>query len=152
MHLVGDGVRRAEYVDLANSLGAPVVFHGRVAHEAVPEYIAAADLCLAPYDAGAFSSGELGYSTMKIPEYLGVGRPVVSVPSGRIRTLLQEGETGFMFSNDLQSWMRFMGALPSRERMHEMGAAAEKSKLTSWEDTARGYLSLCERELAARPR
>jgi glycosyltransferase involved in cell wall biosynthesis len=89
---------------------------------------------------------------MKIPEYLSVGRAVVSVPSGRIRTLVKDGETGFLFENDVGHWGRFLAALPSRDRLREMGVAARASQLTSWEDTARGYLALCERELAARPR
>ncbi len=149
LHIVGDGVRRAEYQALASSVGAMTVFHGTVEHQEVPWFIAAADLCLAPYDAAAFTSGELGYSTMKIPEYLSVGRAVVSVPSGRIRTLVAEGETGYLFPNEVAPWTRFLGMLPSRDRLREMGVAAAASKLTSWEDTALGYLSLCERELAA---
>ena len=152
LHVVGDGVLRAEYEAQAAATGARVVFHGKVEHELVPWFIAAADLCLAPYDAAAFTSGELGYSTMKIPEYLGVGRAVVSVPSGRIRTLVKEGETGFLFANDSEHWRRFMAALPSRDRLREMGVAATATRLTSWEDTARGYLALCERELVARRR
>lgn len=152
LHVVGDGVRRAEYQALASSTGARVVFHGTVEHREVPWFIAAADLCLAPYDAAAFTSGELGYSTMKIPEYLSVGRPVVSVPSGRIRTLVAEGKTGYLFPNEAARWSEFLGALPPRDRLREMGVAAAASKLTSWEDTALGYLSLCERELAARNR
>jgi glycosyltransferase involved in cell wall biosynthesis len=152
LHVVGDGVRRAEYEVQAAATGARVVFHGKVAHERVPWFIASADLCLAPYDAAAFTSGELGYSTMKIPEYLGVGRAVVSVPSGRIRTLVKNGETGFLFPNESAHWRRFLAALPSRDRLREMGIAATATRLTSWEDTARGYLELCERELAARPR
>lgn len=152
LHLVGDGVRREEYAAMTEGAGRTVVFHGRVEHDTVPRYIAAADLCLAPYEPAAFSSGELGYSTMKIPEYLSAGRAVASVPSGRIRTLVQEGETGFLFANQPDEWVRFFGAMPSRERLREMGARAAVSKLTSWEDTARGYLSLCERTLAARRR
>lgn len=152
LHVVGDGVRRAEYEAQAAARGARVVFHGKVEHERVPWFIAAADLCLAPYDAAAFTSGELGYSTMKIPEYLAVGRPVVSVPSGRIRTLVKDGETGFLFANESGRWGRFLAALPSRDRLREMGIAATATRLTSWEDTARGYLALCERALAARPR
>ncbi|MBK6452531.1 MAG: glycosyltransferase [Proteobacteria bacterium] len=149
LHVIGDGVRRAEYESLAASARARVVFHGKVEHERVPWFIAAADLCLAPYDSAAFSSGELGYSTMKIPEYLSVGRAVVSVPSGRIRTLVKEGETGFLFANEPESWARFLRALPSRDRLREMGESAAALKLTSWEDTALGYLSLCESALAA---
>ncbi|MGB7738376.1 MAG: glycosyltransferase family 4 protein [Steroidobacteraceae bacterium] len=150
LHVVGDGVRRAEYESLAASSRARVVFHGKVEHERVPWFIAAADLCLAPYDSAAFSSGELGYSTMKIPEYLSVGRAVVSVPSGRIRTLVKDGETGFLFANEPEGWARFLRALPSRDRLREMGESAAASKLTSWEDTALGYLSLCESALAAK--
>jgi glycosyltransferase involved in cell wall biosynthesis len=147
LHLVGDGVRREEYRELAAATDAPLVFHGRVAHSEVPTYIAAGDLCLAPYDAAAFSSGELGYSTMKIPEYLSVGRAVASVPSGRIRSLVHENETGFLFANLAANWRAFLGNLPSRERLREMGAAAASTELTSWEDTARGYLAICEEYL-----
>jgi glycosyltransferase involved in cell wall biosynthesis len=147
LHVIGDGARRDEYQQLANSGGARVVFHGKVPHAAVPMHIAAGDLCLAPYDAVAFSSGELGYSTMKIPEYLSAGRPVVSVRSGRIRSLIAEGECGFLFDNTFAEWQRFLAKLPARERLHAMGTAAARVALPSWEDTARGYLALCEHQL-----
>jgi glycosyltransferase involved in cell wall biosynthesis len=147
LHVVGDGFRGEEYRQLAAGAGAKVIFHGRVPHSDVPNYIAAADLCLAPYDASAFSSGELGYSTMKIPEYLSVGRAVASVPSGRTRMLLQEGETGFLFNNDVSRWTAFLDHLPTRERLQMMGAAAAQVRLPSWEDTARSYLSLCTQQL-----
>lgn len=147
LHIVGDGFRREEYQRLAAAAHLPVVFHGRVAHSEVPNFIAAADLCLAPYDATAFSSGELGYSTMKIPEYLSVGRAVVSVPSGRTRMLIREGETGFLFNNEVEKWASFLQHLPTRERLGEMGAAASQVKLPSWDDTASSYLSLCRHQL-----
>jgi glycosyltransferase involved in cell wall biosynthesis len=149
MHIVGDGERGEQYRELAKQLRVPVVFHGRVPHREVPWYIAAADLCLAPYDPAAFSSGELGYSTMKIPEYMSTGRAVVSVPSGRIRSLVKEGETGFLFDNRLEQWQSFLRQLPSRERLREMGAAASRVKLPSWDDTASAYLDLCWRQLEA---
>jgi glycosyltransferase involved in cell wall biosynthesis len=152
LHVVGDGRRREEYGRTAEAVGAQMVFHGRVAHTEVPTYIAAADLCLAPYDASAFASGELGYATMKIPEYLSVGRAVVSVPSGRVRTLVRDGTTGFLFENDVVHWTAFLADLPSRERLHEMGHAAAASKLPSWDDTAEAYLALCQERLRAVPR
>jgi glycosyltransferase involved in cell wall biosynthesis len=76
-----------------------------------------------------------------------VGRPVVSIASGRIRSLVKEGETGFLFPNDVGSWTTFLAKLPSRERLRTMSAAAAATKLTSWEDTAAAYLELCERQL-----
>ncbi len=147
LHVIGDGMRSQEYRQLAAEMGIACRFHGRVPHAEVPFHIAAADLCLAPYDAAAFVSGELGYSTMKIPEYLSVGRPVVSVPSGRVKTLIQEGGNGFLFANEFDRWVAFLRTLPARARLREMCAAAASTPLTSWEDTALQYLTLCERQL-----
>jgi glycosyltransferase involved in cell wall biosynthesis len=146
LHLVGDGHYRSIHQAKAEA-AKNVVFHGRVAHGRVPEFIAAADLCLAPYDPRVFAAGRLGYSTMKIPEYLSCGRPVASVPSGRIPSLVQEGVSGFLFPNDVPSWRRFLAERPSRQRLRRMGEAAAQVRLNSWEDTARAYLALCERQL-----
>ena len=150
LHVTGDGARREEYRQLAIARGARVVFHGKVPHHEVPWHIAAADLCLAPYDAIAFSSGELGYSTMKIPEYLAVGRPVVSVPSGRIRTLVQDDVNGFLFENAPERWRDLLARLPDRERLRRMGEAAAAVPMPTWRDTARAYLDLCETQLKSR--
>ena len=106
VHVVGDGVLRAKHERAARAGGVNAVFHGRVAHERVPLYIAAADLCLAPYDPTAFSSGELGYSSLKVPEYLSAGRPVATVPSGRLLDLVRQGETGFLLANTCEHWLR----------------------------------------------
>jgi glycosyltransferase involved in cell wall biosynthesis len=148
LHVVGDG-HNAGFYRAQTKGAASVVFHGRVAHGGIPEFIAAADLCVAPYDPKVFAAGNLGYSTMKIPEYLACGRPVASVPSGRIPQLVQNGVSGFLFRNDLPNWRRFLAERPSRERLRCMGEAAAQVRLSSWEDTARGYLSLCERQLAS---
>lgn len=148
VHVVGNGVLREKYESAARAGALEVVFHGRVAHEQVPLYIAAADLCLAPYDPTAFSDGELGYSSMKVPEYLSAGRPVVTVASGRLPDLVQDGKTGFLVANKVEDWMRLLKECPSRERLRAMGEAAAKIELMSWDDTAEAYLALCERQLA----
>jgi glycosyltransferase involved in cell wall biosynthesis len=149
LHVVGDGILRAQHEAAARAVGIAAVFHGRVAHERVPIYLAAADLCLAPYDPTAFASGELGYSSMKVPEYLSAGRAVVTVPSGRLVDLVRHGETGFLMANTVEAWMRFLTECPSRERLRAMGEAAARVELMSWNDTAEAYLALCERQLAA---
>ncbi|TAK55110.1 MAG: glycosyltransferase [Gammaproteobacteria bacterium] len=151
LHIVGDGARRGEYEARAAACPERIRFHGRVPHTQVPLHIAAADLCLAPYESAAFASGELGYSTMKIPEYLSVGRAVVSVPSGRIRSLITDGQNGFLFANETTQWQRFMDALPARERLRTMGLAAAAVELPSWETTAEAYYRLCVGALAGPP-
>lgn len=150
LHVVGDGFRAAEYRALAAGGATPIRFHGRVPHDAVPAYIAAADLCLAPYDAAAFASGELGYSTMKIPEYLAVGRAVASVSTGRTRMLIQEGRSGMLFDNTVAAWQEQLARLPERGALRAMGEVAAATRLPSWEDTADAYLAQCEPALAQR--
>lgn len=150
LHIVGDGRRREEYVELARHSRSPVTFHGRVAHTAVPKYISASDICLAPYDATAFKNEQLGYSTMKIPEYLSVGRPVIAVESGRTRELVDHGKNGFLFDNKVEKWMEFLKKLPSRERLAVMAAATSEAPLMSWADTAQRYMDICLRELTNR--
>jgi glycosyltransferase involved in cell wall biosynthesis len=147
LQVVGDGARRGEYEAMARHCPQVVRFHGKVPHTEVPWHIAAADLCLAPYDAAAFASGELGYSTMKVPEYLSVGRPVVSVPSGRIRSLITQGRNGFLFANEPTQWREFLGALPSRTELAGMGVAAAAMQQPTWESTARAYYDLCRKAL-----
>lgn len=149
LHVVGDGPRRAAYAEKASTSGGAVILHGRVPHTIVPTWIAAADLCLAPYEPRAFATGALGYATMKVPEYLSVGRPVAGSPSARMRELLRGGELGFELPADAASWRAFLAGLPDRERLAAMGRAALRHPQPSWDDTARGYLAACERALAS---
>jgi glycosyltransferase involved in cell wall biosynthesis len=145
-HLVGDGECRRSYEEKARRAAVPVRFHGQVSHEKVPEYIAAADLCLAPYRVSAFPNQTVSFSTLKIPEYMACGRPVVSVPSGHIKKLVGDQCSGFLFSNDPRSWIAFLGDLPTAEKLREMGVAAEHAAADiTWESTARRYLELCQR-------
>ncbi len=143
LHLVGDGPARPACE--ARAAGSPrVLFRGRVPHHEVPQQIAVADLCLAPYDSRAFASGALGYSTMKIPEYLCVGRPVVAAPAERAKELIEDGVTGFLLPNEPDHWRAFLAALPARGELARMGRRALDRPLPSWDDTARGYLAAIE--------
>jgi glycosyltransferase involved in cell wall biosynthesis len=146
LHLLGDGDHRRRYEAIAKTTQTKVAFHGRVSHDKVPEYIAAADLCIAPYCAGAFHNARVTFSTLKIPEYMACGRPVVSIPSGSIRGLVEDRVTGFLFPNDVPSWDSFLKVIPSRKRLGEMGeAAAHAVARRSWDSTASRYLELCQR-------
>jgi glycosyltransferase involved in cell wall biosynthesis len=123
-----------------------VRFHGQIPHLVVPKFIAAADLCLAPYQASAFYHGLVTFSTLKIPEYMACERPVVSIPSGNIQRLISEQCSGFLFPNDVFSWKRFLRDMPSRSRLREMGKAAAQSVASiSWQNTAARYLEISQR-------
>jgi glycosyltransferase involved in cell wall biosynthesis len=145
LHLVGDGEFRARYEEKAGRAQTLLRFHGRVPHAMVPDYIAAADICLAPYQTSAFHGEMVTFSTLKIPEYMACGRPVISVPSGAIRKLIEDQVSGFLFPNDVASWVVFLKSLPSRGRLKDMGQVAAGSVAAlSWEATADRYLQLCQ--------
>ena len=146
LHLVGDGEFRAACQTRARQARAPVRFHGQVPHNRVPEFISAADLCLAPYRVTAFPNESVCFSTLKIPEYMACGRPVVSVPSGHIKKLIDHQVSGFLFPNDASSWVSFLKNLPSREKLNQMGRRATRAvESRTWEKTAEGYLEACRR-------
>ena len=150
LHLVGDGEFRSAYEARARHLRIPIRFHGQVPHERVPKFIAAADLCLAPYRVNAFPNESVCFSTLKIPEYMACRRPVVSVPSGHIKRLIDDQVSGFLFANDMPSWVNFLKTLPSPERLKEMGRAASRAvESLTWRKTAERYLEVCQ-DLTAR--
>jgi glycosyltransferase involved in cell wall biosynthesis len=155
LHVVGDGEFRDRCERKARSGQVAATFHGRVSHSTVPEYIAAADLCIAPYRSRACAGGVVPFSTLKIPEYMACARPVVSVPGGPIQRLVEDGVSGFLFPNEAARWQVFLRGLPSRERLAAMGTAAARAvRSLSWQHTAGRYLEICERvaRAAAWPR
>lgn len=141
LHLLGDGVRRAEYEGLAAQAAPGAVrFHGRVPHERVPLWLAACDLALAPYDVRAFPDGRVAYSTLKIPEAMACARPVASVPSGHVLRLIDPGRSGLLLANTPAAWSELWGALPARASLAAMGRAAHDAvRALTWERTAAGY-------------
>ncbi len=147
--LVGDGPCRDEYEALARAagIGDRVEFRGRVPHEAVPTFVAAADVCLAPYDPSAFFEGEVAYSTLKIREFLAAGRPVVSVRSGSIPALVEEGVTGWLVDHTDRGWRAALAGLPDPERLAAMGRRACARPPRDWNAVARDYLAVCARAL-----
>ena len=145
LHIVGDGVLKDHYQARVPESRKNVFFHGRLPHTAVPQFIAAADLCLAPYDLTMFPNGQVAYSTLKIPEYMACARPVASVPSGHILDLVRDNITGFLFHNDVQNWISFLIKCPSRKELQQMGLVASAMMGShSWEVTAHAYLTLCD--------
>ncbi|MEO8464105.1 MAG: glycosyltransferase family 4 protein [Gammaproteobacteria bacterium] len=152
--VVGDGEYRQRYESLAQKSAAAVRFIGKIGHERIPEYVAAADACLAPYHTKGFYKGEVSFSTLKIPEYMACARPVISVPSGHIRTLIENATTGILFDNGPREWRQFFESFPTREKLAEMGSrAAAKVASMSWRATARAYYEFGSRlrDAASRP-
>ncbi len=151
VHIVGDGVYRPRYEALAQAARLPVRFHGQKPHDQVPKYIAASDLCLAPYRANVFDDQPVPFSTLKIPEYMACARPVASVPNGYIEELITDQVSGFLLPNEPAAWLTFLRDLPTRARLAETGGEAARAVAdVSWENTAAQYLDV-SRRLVAEP-
>lgn len=93
--LVGDGPLRA---DLESSfekkgLAGKVVFTGYVAHDEMPEHLAAMDIVLAPYPVMAF----FYFSPLKLFEYMAAGKPVVASRVGQIDEMVEDGVSGLLY-------------------------------------------------------
>ena len=145
LHIVGDGECRASLAELASGLGGRVVLHGRVEHARIPSFLAAADLCLAPYDLAAFPGGRVAYSTLKIPESMACATPVASVPEGRPGELIRDGVSGFLLPNTSAAWAQLFKGLPSRAELAAMGLEAARDAAPIHSDvTAARYLELCQ--------
>jgi len=93
--LVGDGPSRPGFEDQIRSAGlqGAVTFAGRIAHQDVPQYLAAMDVAVAPYPA----LDEFYYSPLKLFEYMAAGRPVVASRVGQVAEILIDGATGLLF-------------------------------------------------------
>jgi glycosyltransferase involved in cell wall biosynthesis len=94
--IVGDGEDLARVRDLAASRrgGARVTFTGRVPHDRVAAYVAAADVCVAPYAPARhpiFRKHGMDRDPLKVLEYLAAGKPTITIDTPRMRALFAAG-------------------------------------------------------------
>jgi glycosyltransferase involved in cell wall biosynthesis len=93
--LVGDGILRPSIeLEVRNrGLGSRVIFAGSVPHHAVPEYLAAMDVAVAPYP----PIERFHFSPMKLFEYMAAGRAAVTVALGQIEQLIGSGQQAVFY-------------------------------------------------------
>jgi glycosyltransferase involved in cell wall biosynthesis len=95
--LVGDGPERAELQARAASLGLRdrFVLTGAVPYDRVPQELAAADLCVAPFvPARHGPSRTRGFvlDPLKVFEYLALQKPTITIRAANIEALFTDGE------------------------------------------------------------
>lgn len=128
--MIGDGSERATVEEALAAQGdsSRVRFTGRVPHEAVPELLAEADICIDPAPPGPLNDR----STMvKVAEYMAAGKPIVAYPlietqrTAGPAALYAEGERADDFADQVarlagDAELRRTVALAASERVHKL--------------------------------
>ena len=85
--IVGEGFLMSELQKQVFDLGLEdkVIFTGAIPHEEVPFYIAAADICVAPFKDTEVTRCK---SPLKIVEYMAMGKIIVASCAGEVRNML----------------------------------------------------------------
>ncbi len=131
---VGEGPELASARSKVASLGLEdhVVFAGRAPHADIPAYLAAMDICTAPY----LPTSDFYFSPMKVVEALAAGVPVVATRIGQLPALVEDGVTGLLFTpGDTADFSaRLLDLLDDETRRRAMGLAARERALAdfSW--------------------
>ena len=96
--LIGTGPELVRVRDAAAGLDG-VVFTGALPHDAVPAFLAAADIGVAPFDVSRHPSlaHDFHWSPLKIFEYMASGLPVVAPRIDRLAAIVEDGTEGTLY-------------------------------------------------------
>jgi glycosyltransferase involved in cell wall biosynthesis len=99
IRLLLTGLVKQAVVDLARAHGVERYLHpvGFLPYEELPWYLGCADLFLLPFPDTIYNRGRW---PNKIGEYMSIGRPTVSNPSGDIRYLFDQHHIGLLANSD----------------------------------------------------
>lgn len=132
---------RAQESELEN-----VIFTGFIANENLPLYQAAADILLLPYGreiegSSGMNTSEI-YSSMKMFEYLAVGRAIISSDVPVIREVLDDKIARLCSINDVEVWADVLESLLDNdgERNHLAQNAMEIAKNYTWQKRIKNTL------------
>jgi glycosyltransferase involved in cell wall biosynthesis len=133
--IVGDGPEREAIRWAARHLapGQRAVLTGEVAHDQVPDFLAAMDIGAAPFE----PEPGFYFSPLKIAEYLAAGLPVVCTSQGDLPTIV--GDAGMLVTPGdsielIRALERLVRDRPTRARMSH--AARRQAEQMSWERVA----------------
>ncbi|MCX7918246.1 MAG: glycosyltransferase family 4 protein [bacterium] len=143
--IVGGGDKLPQLKQLAEKLQITphMIFTDYVHQEAIPEYIAAADIAVACFEDNEITHGK---SPLKIAEYLAMGKPIVASRVGDIPNML--GNAGILVNpNDVKALSGgIIELLNNPDTMAELGKQARlrAEQIYNWTKIANTFLSAYE--------
>ncbi|MGD0477836.1 MAG: glycosyltransferase family 4 protein [Nitrososphaerales archaeon] len=126
-----------------------LILTGPVPYEAVPDYINAADITVAPYNVLNSSRKDKGIgSPLKVLEYMACGKPTIGSSLPQVASIIEDGKTGFLFpQGDVSLLARRIEELARNSSLREeMGryALERVRKEYTWVSFAQRTLSQIE--------
>ena len=145
--IVGEGDQKGELEKLSIELDVRdnITFVGEVPYTEVPQYIKAADLCLALFPVNVIT---LAKSPLKIYEYMSCAKPLIARDVGEISRCIRDGINGLLvYSDNPQEYAdKILSAFSNQDKLRQMGemarATIEESFL--WERSAQVIKKACE--------
>lgn len=145
--IVGDGYQAQELKRLSLRLGlnGKLIFTGSVDHQLVPQYVAAADVCVACF---AENEVTLCKSPLKIVEYMASGKAIVATNVGEVSAML--GKAGILTPpGDTDALAKGIIRFLEDSRLRRDAGIAARLRAEeeyNWTVTARNLLSAYKRQ------
>jgi len=108
-----------------------VVFTGKISHELIPEYLAAADLVLVP-----MYQDTLGHSAspLKLFEAMAMAKPIIASDTRGIRDVLRNNVEGILLPQNEDVWSETIASvLENPTKLSELGCNARKRVETEFD-------------------
>lgn len=144
--IVGEGFKEKSLRELVKDLGMEekVIFAGSIHQHMIPQYLAAADICVAPFRDTKVTRCK---SPLKIVEYLSCGKAVVASNVGEVRRML--GGVGILVEAGdarcfAQGILRLLADKALRDNLGRL-ARQRAERSYSWRNAASNLLAAYEK-------
>lgn len=131
--VVGDGPRRREFEDLAQSIGVSdkVEFVGWIDRGKIPEYINSADIAVMPMKVNLINKSR---SPVKFGEYMASGKAIIASDVGIAKDIIINRENGILVSDIKQFGDAINLLLKNKKLRHKLEKNARKTaeKTLDW--------------------
>ncbi|MDI6888786.1 MAG: glycosyltransferase family 4 protein [Methanocellales archaeon] len=141
--MIGKNVELLKERAKENNVSEKFIFVGFVKHNEVPDYIAAADVAVAPYNPKGFRYMEkygFYFSPIKIFEYMACAKPIVTTNVEIVRDIIKENQCGILVEpgNIDEIAHAIEHLFKNKKKAKEMGQYGRKAVVEkySWETIA----------------